>query len=187
MSCIGQVDDAVCCPEEAATAAADAGLLTGDVRRALEMLRRAVEIARQQHLADLVANGKPGVAAAAAGGGGASSSRHHQQQQQQQALEVQWKEGDAALVLRGHVRQAQAEMFSALHLQLLRSRSCWEKVMLVSMVVEARATSKSAVVIQASWGPWCWAGRGACRIILAIRVAPSWTAWWQCQCTVRAA
>jgi hypothetical protein len=39
-------------------------------------------------------------------------------------------------------------MFSALHHQLLRSRSCWEKLLLVAVVVEARATGRSAVVIQ---------------------------------------
>jgi hypothetical protein len=39
-------------------------------------------------------------------------------------------------------------MFRALHQQLLRSRSCWEKLLLVAVVVEARATGRSAVVIQ---------------------------------------
>jgi hypothetical protein len=122
----------------------------GDVRRALEMLRRAVEIARQQHLADLVASGKPGVAAAAAAAAGAGSSHRHgqQQQQQPQGCEVEWQDGDEPLVERSHTRQAQSEMFSALHHQLLRSRSCWEKLLLVAVVVEARATGRSAVVIQ---------------------------------------
>jgi hypothetical protein len=118
------------------------------------MLRRAVEIARQQHLADLVANGKQGVAAAAAAAaaGAGSSHRHSQQQQQQpQGCEVEWQEGDKPLVERSHSRQAQSEMFSALHHQLLRSRSCWEKLLLVAVVVEVRATGRSAVVIQVGW------------------------------------
>jgi hypothetical protein len=46
------------------------------------------------------------------------------------------------------VQQAQQEMFGALHLQLLRSRSTWEKILLVAVVVEARATGRTAVVIQ---------------------------------------
>lgn len=114
------------------------------------MLRRAVELARQQHLADLVANGKQGVAAAAAAAAAGSSHRHGQQQQQQQpqCCEVEWQEGQPQLILRSHTRQAQGEMFSALHHQLLRSRSCWEKLLLVAVVVEARATGRSAVVMQ---------------------------------------
>jgi hypothetical protein len=111
------------------------------------MLRRAVDIARQQHLADLVANGKQGVAAAAAAAAAAAGSSRHGQQQQQ-GCEVEWREGDKPLVERSHTRQAQNEMFSALHHQLLRSRSCWEKLLLVAVVVEARATGRSAVVIQ---------------------------------------
>jgi len=69
-------------------------LLTGDVRRALEMLRRGVEIARQQHL----------TAAAVAAKTAASSN----QQQQQQ---LQWEPGQPGLVRRMHVQQAQQEMF----------------------------------------------------------------------------
>jgi hypothetical protein len=122
------------------------------------MLRRAVEIARQQHLADLVAQGKQGVAAAAAAAAGAGSSHRHGQQQQPQGCEVEWQEGDQPLVERSHTRQAQSEMFSALHHQLLRSRSCWEKLLLVAVVVEARATGRSAVVIQV--------GRSGVRVLL---------------------
>jgi hypothetical protein len=51
-------------------------------------------------------------------------------------------------VKRPHVTQAQQEMFGALHLQLLRSRSLWEKLLLVAVVVEARATGRNAVVLQ---------------------------------------
>lgn len=61
---------------------------------------------------------------------------------------VEWQEGSPALVKRPHMTQAQQEMFGALHMQLLRSRSMWEKVLLVAVVVEARATGRSAVVMQ---------------------------------------
>eukprot|EP00775_Hariotina_reticulata_P010397 gene10397-10555_t len=110
---------------------------TGDVRRALEMLRRGVEIARQQ---DLTA---AAVAAKAAGGSLTAAALS-----QQQPAVVKWQEGQPALLRRMQVQQAQQEMFGALHLQLLRSRSTWEKILLVAVVVEARATGRSAVVIQ---------------------------------------
>lgn len=103
------------------------------------MLRRAVEIGRQQKIMF-------GVAAAVA------SSRPGSQQQVPQSMVFEWKEGDAALVKRQHLQTAQQEMFSALHHQLLRSRSMWEKVLLVSVVVEARATGRNAVVMQVSRG-----------------------------------
>jgi quercetin dioxygenase-like cupin family protein len=68
---------------------------------------------------------------------------------------VEWLPGSDALVKRPHVTEAQKEMFGALHLQLLRSRSLWEKVLLVSVVVEARATGRSAVVMQVGFAPAC--------------------------------
>ncbi|KAF8073069.1 ORC1A [Scenedesmus sp. PABB004] len=105
---------------------------TGDVRRALELLRRAVEIARQQHLLE------HSVTQSGAGGGDGGGVQPR----------VAWAEGQAPLVRRAHVTQAQQEMFSALHHKLLRSRSTWEKVLLVAVVVEARATGRSAVIIQ---------------------------------------
>jgi hypothetical protein len=110
------------------------------VRRALELLRRGVEIGRSEHLkATVVAR----LAAAAAAKQPAPSDHD---------VVVEWREGDTALVKRAHVTEAQKEMFGALHLQLLRSRSLWDKVLLVAVVVEARATGRSAVVMQVGVG-----------------------------------
>lgn len=108
----------------------------GDVRRALELLRRAVEIGRAEHLRS-TAEARHKAAAAA-----------KQPQPQDSDVVVEWSEGSGPLVRTQHVTQAAQEMFSALHLQLLRSRSQWEKVLLVAVVVEARATGRSAVVMQ---------------------------------------
>lgn len=110
-------------------------IAAGDVRRALEMLRRAVEIGRQQKIRLDIATE-------------AATSRNATQQQSKQLRVYEWKQGEASLVKRQHLQVAQSEMFSALHHQLLRSRSQWEKVMLAAVVVEARATGRTAVVIQ---------------------------------------
>jgi len=117
----------------------------GDVRRALELLRRGVEIARQQQLTAAA------VAAKAAGDSSAAAALPRQQ-----PAVVKWQGGQPALLRRMQVQQAQQEMFGALHLQLLRSRSTWEKILLVAVVVEARATGRTAVVIQVT----CREGRG---------------------------
>jgi hypothetical protein len=117
------------------------------VRRALELLRRAVEIGRADHLRSTVV---ARTAAAAAAGQAARPQDH--------AVVFEWQEGSPALVKRVHYTQAQQEMFGALHLQLLRSRSTWEKVLLVAVVVEARATGRAAVVTQVRLcqeGPTC--------------------------------
>lgn len=111
-------------------------ICSGDVRRALELLRRAVEIGRAEHLRS-TAEARHKAAAAA-----------KQPQPQDSDVVVEWSEGSGPLVRTQHVTQAAQEMFSALHLQLLRSRSQWEKVLLVAVVVEARATGRSAVVMQ---------------------------------------
>lgn len=108
----------------------------GDVRRALELLRRAVEIGRAEHLRNTVVSRQAAAAAA------------RQPAPKDADVVVEWAEGSEPLVRRAHATQAQQEMFSALHLQLLRSRSQWEKVLLVAVVVEARATGRSAVVMQ---------------------------------------
>lgn len=108
------------------------------MRRALELLRRAVEIGRAEHLRTT----------AEARSKTATSSK--QPLPQDHNVVVEWAEGSGPLVRTQHVTQAAQEMFSALHLQLLRSRSQWEKVLLVAVVVEARATGRSAVVMQVS-------------------------------------
>jgi hypothetical protein len=113
---------------------------SGDVRRALELLRRAVEIGRAEHLRS-TAEARHKAAAAA-----------KQTLPQDSEVVVEWSEGSGPLVRTQHVTQAAQEMFSALHLQLLRSRSQWEKVLLVAVVVEARATGRSAVVMQVRSG-----------------------------------
>lgn len=118
----------------------------GDVRRALELLRRAVEIGRAEHLRSTVVARTAAAAAA------------KQPLPNDHDVVVEWQQGSAALVKRPHMTQAQQEMFGALHLQLLRSRSLWEKVLLVAVVVEARATGSSAVVIQVSEARECALG-----------------------------
>lgn len=103
------------------------------------MLRRAVEIGRQQKvILDTAAE--------------AATNRSTTKQQSKQSRIYAWKPGEALLVRRQHLNTAQLEMFSALHHQLLRCRSQWEKVMLAAVVVEARATGRTAVVIQVKWG-----------------------------------
>jgi hypothetical protein len=114
------------------------------VRRALELLRRAVEIGRAEHLRSTVV---ARTAAAAAAEAKQPPPRDHE-------VVVEWQQGSPALVKRPHVTQAQQEMFGALHLQLLRSRSLWEKLLLVAVVVEARATGRNAVVLQVRRGVW---------------------------------
>lgn len=106
------------------------------MRRALELLRRAVEIGRAEHLKSTVVARMQAAAAA------------RQPPPKNHDVVVEWQEGSPALVKRAHFAEAQQEMFGALHLQLLRSRSLWEKVLLVAVVVEARATGRSAVVMQ---------------------------------------
>jgi len=127
----------------------------GDVRRALELLRRAVEIGRAEHLRSTVVARTAAAAAA------------KQPLPNDHDVVVEWQQGSAALVKRPHMTQAQQEMFGALHLQLLRSRSLWEKVLLVAVVVEARATGSSAVVIQVSEARdqvrWCMYSPAASR------------------------
>jgi hypothetical protein len=103
----------------------------------LELLRRAVEIGRAEHLRSTVVARTAAAAAAA-----------KQPPPKDHDVVVEWQQGSPALVKRPHVTQAQQEMFGALHLQLLRSRSLWEKLLLVAVVVEARATGRNAVVLQ---------------------------------------
>ncbi len=88
-----------------------------------------MEIARHNHTLDVEI--QDGVAAGAMAAG-----------------PVIWAEGAAPLVRRADVTQAQREMGSALHHQLLRSRSTWDKLLLVAVIVEARATGRSAGVMQ---------------------------------------
>lgn len=110
----------------------------------MELLRRGVEIGRSEHLKGTVV----ARTAAAAAARQPAPSDHD--------VVVEWREGDAALVKRAHVTEAQKEMFGALHLQLLRSRSLWDKVLLVAVVVEARATGRSAVVMQVGGAVFEW-------------------------------
>lgn len=130
------------------------------MRRALELLRRGVEIGRSEHLkATVVAR----MAAAAAARQPAPSDHD---------VVVEWREGDTALVERAHVTEAQKEMFGALHLQLLRSRSLWDKVLLVAVVVEARATGRSAVVMQVGGAVFGWWPQMYFGMIAAKRAFP---------------
>ncbi len=112
---------------------------TGDVRRALELLRRAVEIARAEHKAARRLGGKPG-----------SSSQPHSSRTAGAGPSKQAAAGagGAPQVTRMHAATAINEMFGAVHLQLLRGCSLFEKLMLTGVILEARASGKSSVVLQ---------------------------------------
>ncbi len=109
---------------------------TGDVRRALELLRRATEIAQfELHQQQ---QGKAG-----AGGSGVQASK-----QQQQASSSGGATGGGAIVRAGHVNRAQQELFNAMHMQLLRGTSLVGRLLLVGIILEARATGRGQVVMQ---------------------------------------
>ncbi|KXZ54607.1 hypothetical protein GPECTOR_4g672 [Gonium pectorale] len=95
---------------------------TGDVRRALELLRRATEIAELE----LAAKGPAAGPAGAAAGG--------------------------ELVNAVGARQATAaikEMYGSVHMSLLRTAGHYQKLLLAALLVESRATNKPEVTVAA--------------------------------------
>ena len=145
---------AACAPE--ARAALDATALelaarkvaseTGDVRRALELLRRAVEIAqfeRRQQQGQQQQPGRQQQAQQQQRGG-----RPQQQTQQQQGQQGQQQQQQGPIVRPTHVSRAQQELFNAMHMQLLRGTSLFARLVLVGVILEARATGRAQVVLQ---------------------------------------
>lgn len=106
---------------------------TGDSRRALQLLSRAVDLAERNASCQA-----PGTSTApnAAGAGPSSSS----------AAAAASSSGVA--VQREHVRQAIEEMFETVHMKLLRGASRLEKMLLVAVVLEMRATSRPDVILK---------------------------------------
>lgn len=119
------------------------------MRRTLELLRRAVEIAQQDHKQKTC--GRQPLAPTL---NASSSSRQLQQpsstHKQQQATGGQPTSTTTTgpLVLRDHVTRAGQELFNKVHNQLLRGRSLYEKLLLVGLVLESRARTKLSVVLQ---------------------------------------
>jgi len=107
---------------------------TGDVRRALELLRRATEIAQfEQRQAERAA---------------ASTAGPSRQQQQQQPPASSSSGCGGKIIKTGHVNRAQTELFNAMHMQLLRGTSLVGRLLLVGMILESRATGRGQVVMQ---------------------------------------
>jgi origin recognition complex subunit 1 len=92
---------------------AQVAAVSGDVRRALELCRKAAEIAEEQHA---------------------------QQQQGQQAGEGDSSGQQAPVVQMAHVDVAITEMFRAVHMQLLGACCRLEKLLLAALVLDLRAT-----------------------------------------------
>ncbi|GIL83271.1 hypothetical protein Vretimale_11290 [Volvox reticuliferus] len=99
---------------------------TGDVRRALELLRRATEIAETE------------------------LAEKQRQQQHQQAETAASGPPDLANVVGG--RQAHIairEMYGSVHMTLLRSAGLYQKLVLAALLVEVRAQNKPEVTVGA--------------------------------------
>ena len=128
----------------------------GDARRALELVRRAVQLAwnaklkaaKEAAAAHTKGKGRGGNAAA----GGASSSSGVAGAPAGAAAGVTWKPGDKAAVAPVHIGQAGQELSGSVHMQMLKGRSEWELMLLVGLVLESRATGKTAVSMQVGWG-----------------------------------
>lgn len=110
---------------------------TGDVRRALEILRRAVEIGEQAArssggAADGVVAARAALAGAQAGPSAPGSNY---------AVKVE------------HVNQAQQEIFNNPQQKFLKACSLLEKLVLAALLMEMKATSKGEATIQASHAP----------------------------------
>jgi hypothetical protein len=72
---------------------------------------------------------------------------------------VLWKAGDKAVVTPLQIGQAAQELASSVHMKMLQGRSEWELMLLVGLVLESRATGKTAVTMQV--GGETWAGGAA--------------------------
>lgn len=109
---------------------------TGDSRRVLQLLSRAVELAEKQ--AGEQAGGNPANAGdcpstSAATAAGTSASR---------AMTV------TVNVAPAHVKRAIDEMFETIHMKLLLGCSKLEKLLLVAVVLEMRAAGRPHVQLQ---------------------------------------
>jgi origin recognition complex subunit 1 len=135
-------------PTAVALAARKVASETGDVRRALELLRRAVAIARKERQdrglglddgdqgedqatepEEEERGGEQGAAGAPAAAGRRSALRH--------------------AVTRAHLQAAIAESYGSVHMQVLRARSLWEKALLLAVALESRAAARRDVGLPA--------------------------------------
>jgi hypothetical protein len=78
-----------------------------------------------------------------------------------------WSPGKPSLVTHQHVAAANQEMANALHMQLLKGCSTWQLLLLVGVVVEARATGQQGVFLEVRGllqltGGICVSGAGGC-------------------------
>ncbi|GBF97789.1 origin recognition complex subunit [Raphidocelis subcapitata] len=105
---------------------------TGDVRRALELLRRAAEIAQFESQQQQQQQPAAGGAGGRGGGGG----------------ERDGGGGGDVVVRPAHVSRAQQELFNAMHMQMLRGTSLLARLLLVGVVLEGRATGRGQVLLQ---------------------------------------
>lgn len=124
-------------PTAVALAARKVASETGDVRRALELLRRAVAIARKERqdkgLPLVDEEEEEGEEQAGGDGGNADAAGPPRPSRLRHA------------VTRAHLQAAIAESYGSVHMQVLRARSLWEKVLLLAVALESRAASRRDV------------------------------------------
>jgi origin recognition complex subunit 1 len=129
-------------PTAVALAARKVASETGDVRRALELLRRAVAIARKERQD----KGLPLV-------------EEEDDDEEEEAQDAGAPAADAAArpaprpsplrhaVTRAHLQAAIAESYGSVHMQVLRARALWEKVLLLAVALESRSASRRDVCL----------------------------------------
>lgn len=124
---------------------------TGDVRRALELLRRAVEIADEERQKAAAAAAST---AAAAAGSGQGSGQEPGQGSGAGAGGGATAAGSGAgaagagVVNPQHVNRAVNEMFCSTHMQLLRGCCRLDRLVLSAVLLEVRASGRQDVVLQ---------------------------------------
>lgn len=139
----------------------------------MQLSRAALPPVQQAALAAGTSNATPAADGAGASSSrpgatpGTSSKRHRAAASKAPAAappagpESVWSPGKPALVTHQHVAAANQEMANALHMQLLKGCSTWQLLLLVGVVVEARATGQVVVCLEVRPLPWLIGG-GRC-------------------------